>query len=176
MWKILDKLSYLGLFCHFIKDKMGQNFHKIEAVRLVGGDPPKRSAWPLFTSFFFWWLPSWKNKNFSDTLPLRAWQFYEPEGNHSVICHTSNAKIDLVLIKCWCYQHLNMSNNFQFLISAVMDFFTSLWCCEINRQLIGGLPAINRNRSKVVFDHCYPPSTNVGQTDPGLTSLQVSTL
>ena len=26
--KILDKLSYLGLFCHFIKDKMGQNFHK----------------------------------------------------------------------------------------------------------------------------------------------------
>ena len=40
MWKILDKLSYLGLFCHFIKDKMGQNFHKIEAVRLDGGDPP----------------------------------------------------------------------------------------------------------------------------------------
>ena len=40
MWKFLDKLSYLGLFCHFIKDKMGQNFHKIEAVRLEGGDPP----------------------------------------------------------------------------------------------------------------------------------------
>ena len=37
--KILDKLSYLGLFCHFIKDKMGQNFHKIEAVRLEGGHP-----------------------------------------------------------------------------------------------------------------------------------------
>ena len=31
------KRSYLGLFCHFIKDKMGQNFHKIEAVRLEGG-------------------------------------------------------------------------------------------------------------------------------------------
>ena len=39
MLKMLDKLSYLGLFCHFIKDKMGQNFHKIEAVRLEGGDP-----------------------------------------------------------------------------------------------------------------------------------------
>ena len=37
MFKILDKLSYLGLFCHFVKDKMGQNFHKIEAVRLEGG-------------------------------------------------------------------------------------------------------------------------------------------
>ena len=35
-----EKLSYLGLFCHFIKDKMGQHFHKIEAVRLEGGDPP----------------------------------------------------------------------------------------------------------------------------------------
>ena len=40
MWKFFDKLSYLGLFCHFIKDKMGQNFHKIEAVRLDGGGPP----------------------------------------------------------------------------------------------------------------------------------------
>ena len=41
-------------------DKMGQNFHKIEAVRLEGGDPPpspKRSAWPLFSRFFFWLLP-----------------------------------------------------------------------------------------------------------------------
>ena len=35
-------------------DKMGQNFHKIEAVRLEGGDPPpKCSAWPLFSRFFF---------------------------------------------------------------------------------------------------------------------------
>ena len=40
MWKILDKLSYLGLFCHFIRVKMSQNFHKIEAVRLEGCDPP----------------------------------------------------------------------------------------------------------------------------------------
>ena len=45
--KILDKLSYLGLFCHFIKDKMGQNFHKAEAVRLTA-----------FSEFFFMPSPS----------------------------------------------------------------------------------------------------------------------
>ena len=49
-------LSYLGLFCHFIMDKMGQNFHKIEAVRLEGVDPPsppKAVSLTAFSQFFF---------------------------------------------------------------------------------------------------------------------------
>ena len=44
-----DKLSYLGLFCPFIKDKMGQNFHKIEAVRQPN-----------------WTNPNWTNPNWTD--------------------------------------------------------------------------------------------------------------
>ena len=51
--KFLDILSYLGLFCHFIMDKMGQNFHKIEAVRLEGGDPPPAVSLTAFSRFFF---------------------------------------------------------------------------------------------------------------------------
>ena len=46
MWKFFDKLSYLGLFCHFIKEKMGQNFHKIEAVRRSSGQPDR--FFPVF--------------------------------------------------------------------------------------------------------------------------------
>ena len=32
MWKFLDKLPYLGLFCRFIKDKNGSKFSQIEAA------------------------------------------------------------------------------------------------------------------------------------------------
>ena len=33
-------------------DKMGQNFHKIEAVRLEGGDPPSPPKAVSLTAFF----------------------------------------------------------------------------------------------------------------------------
>ena len=37
---------------------MGQNFHKIEAVRLEGGDPPpQRASPPPFFPFFFYYFP-----------------------------------------------------------------------------------------------------------------------
>ena len=54
--KKINKLSYLGLFSHFIKDKMGQNFHKIEAVRLEGGDPPSPPQAVSLTAFFPFFL------------------------------------------------------------------------------------------------------------------------
>ena len=40
---------------------MGQNFHKIEAVRLEGGDPPQ-SGQPdrFFSRFFFDYFPKYK--------------------------------------------------------------------------------------------------------------------
>ena len=77
MWKFFDKLSYLGLFCHFIKEKMGQNFHKIEAVRLEGGGcscPPSHRA-RLKTFYFLallWeiWLKRGKVKSMKVKLQL----------------------------------------------------------------------------------------------------------
>ena len=56
MWKFLDKLPYLGLFCRFIKDKNGSKFSQIEVVRLRGGDPPsppKAVSLTAFSQFFF---------------------------------------------------------------------------------------------------------------------------
>ena len=35
--KFLDKLSYLGLFCHFIKEQNGSKFSQIVSVRRRGG-------------------------------------------------------------------------------------------------------------------------------------------
>ena len=35
--EIINKLPYLGLFCHFIKGKNGSKFSQIEVVRLGGG-------------------------------------------------------------------------------------------------------------------------------------------
>ena len=56
MWKFLDKLPYLGLFCRFIKDKNGSKFSQIEVVRLRGGDPPsppKAVSLTAFSQFLF---------------------------------------------------------------------------------------------------------------------------
>ena len=40
-------------------DKMGQHFHKIEAVRLEGGDPPSPPQAVSLTAFFpFFFTPS----------------------------------------------------------------------------------------------------------------------
>ena len=49
-------MSYLGLFCHFIKDKNGSKFSQIEAVRLEGVDPPsppKAVSLTAFSQFFY---------------------------------------------------------------------------------------------------------------------------
>ena len=51
----LNKLSYLGLFYHFIKDKNGSKFSQIEAARLKGWPPsPPQSGQPdrFFLVFF----------------------------------------------------------------------------------------------------------------------------
>ena len=42
LYKILDKLSYLGLFCHFKEEKNGSKFSQIEVVSLTA-----------FSQFFF---------------------------------------------------------------------------------------------------------------------------
>ena len=38
MWKFFDKLSYLGLFCHFIKENLGKN----RFLRVFFDDSPKK--------------------------------------------------------------------------------------------------------------------------------------
>ena len=59
MWKFLDKLPYLGLFCRFIKDKNGSKFSQIEVVRLRGGGapppppPPPYGHCPYLINIFF---------------------------------------------------------------------------------------------------------------------------
>ena len=66
MWKFLDKLPYLGLFCRFIKDKNGSKFSQIEVVRLRGGDPPsppKAVSLTAFSQFFFYPFPYDVNKS-----------------------------------------------------------------------------------------------------------------
>ena len=55
--KFLGKLPYLGLFCHFIKDKMGQNFSHNRSGQARGGWPPQAVSLTAFSPFFFWRLP-----------------------------------------------------------------------------------------------------------------------
>ena len=52
--------------------KKGLKFSQIVLVRLEGGDPPppKRSAWPLFPSFFFWPLPLQRYRNYLSVIYL----------------------------------------------------------------------------------------------------------
>ena len=53
-------------------DKMGQNFHKIEAVRLEGGDPPPKAvSLTAFFPFFFYYFPkSGRKINFGENVVL----------------------------------------------------------------------------------------------------------
>ena len=98
-----DKLSYLGLFCHFIMDKMGQNFHKIEAVRLERGD---RFLGVFFTpslSGLAFYLSHASLGNFKSLFVKNLLQFHQSliENMSFVGCYFNWEVSDLKLVNEW---------------------------------------------------------------------------